>query len=348
MTVKATKTTRRPARPRKTDEERTAELTAIKATLDAAVKTLAESPDQWVEFLTTVSQFAARYSANNQLLIMAQCHSRGFQPTMVRPYGTRDKATGKARSGWAGGWLTLGRNVTKGQTGLKIYRPVLKRMTEEEAAAKGGNVRRDAKGRLPERIVGWALASVFDITQTEGDDVEVPAPLTISRKVRAPGGAMPELLTGEDTTGALDGIVKMIKDAGYSFDTVDPAELGGANGQTDGAAKRVTVRNDVEPLQILKTTVHELAHILCGHLDPSYAYSAHRGRAETEAESSAYVVLSALGVDSGGYSAPYVSSWAGTDMAMVSATAQTVVKVARKILAGIEAAEEPTDVELAA
>lgn len=326
------------ARPRKTEAERDAELTAIKADLDAAIERLANDPVQWVTFLDTVADFAAKYSANNQLLIMIQCLERGFQPTMVRPYGTRDKATGKARAGWAGGWLVMGRNVKSGEKALKIFRPNMRRMTEDEAAAHvartGHPVKRDADGRLPKRLVGFALAPVFDVAQTEGEPVELP---TFTRKLtyRAPGGARPELLTGDDTTGALDDIVKLIKSAGYTFELAPADTLHGANGVTNSMVKTVKVRDDVDGAQTIKTAVHELAHVLL-HVDSAFDYVAHRGRAETEAESVAYVVLRALGLDSEAYSAPYVATWAEADMSKVHATAQTVVKTARTILDALE------------
>lgn len=333
-------TTTRSKRVRKTDEEREQELTAIKADLDAAVERLANDPDQWVTFLDTVANFGARYSANNQLLILMQAEQRGFTPTMVRPYGTRDRRTGKPRAGWVGGWLVLGRHPRKGEKSLKVFAPVKRRMTDDDAAVHeartGRKVRRDAQGRLPQRVVSFTLASVFDLAQTDGDPVEVDT-VKVTRRFLAPGGQAPELLTGEDLTGALDDIVRLIKAEGYTFEWVPAASLGGANGRTVGGVKVVRVRDDVDGAHAVKTAVHELAHVLL-HMDASPEL--HRGRAETEAESVAYVVLRALGLDSQQYSAPYVAGWADGDMTQVRAAASTVVTTARRILSALEVSDD--------
>lgn len=342
--------TTRSRRPRKSPREREEEITQLKATLDAAVARLAADPDQWIEFLDVVATFAARYSFGNQLAILVQAAARGFTPTMVRPYGTRDRATGKPRAGWAGGWLALGRNVKKGEKALRIWRPVRKRYTEAEAAAlaaAGKPVRRDAHGRLPQRLVGFALASVFDLSQTDGEPVEVDT-VTVRRRVRAPGGVRARLLAGDDSTGALAEVIALIAEQGYAFERAERLSLGGANGDTDSRTRVVRVREDVEPAQAVKTAVHELAHILCGHVEPGYGYHAHRGRAETEAESVAYIVCGALGLDTGAYSAPYVAGWCEGDMSTVSEAGTRVVAVARRILTALdpedaEDAEDDTD-----
>lgn len=324
---------------RKTQEERDAEVAELKATLDSAVERLANSPEQWVEFLDVVADFAARYSFGNQLLILVQAQERGFSPTMARPYGTRDKKTRKPRSGWAGGWLALDRHVKKDETGLQIWRPNMVRMTEEEYAehlARGGRPVKRVNGKLPLVLRGFRIARVFDIAQTEGADVEVPS-ITVTRKVRAPGAARPELLTGDDSTGALDEIISMIKAQGYTFEWAAKGSIGGANGRTSPVFRTVKVRDDVDAAQAVKTSVHELAHILCGHVDDGFDYVAHRGEAETQAESVAYIVCGALGLNTEPYSAPYIATWAGGDMDKVRKCAETVVRVARQVLATLDA-----------
>ncbi len=50
---------------------------------------------------------------------------------------------------------------------------------------------------------------------------------------------------------------------GYSVGTVAGAdELGGANGTTDFAARRVLVRTDMDDAAMVKTLVHEAAHVV--------------------------------------------------------------------------------------
>jgi DNA primase len=56
-----------------------------------------------------------------------------------------------------------------------------------------------------------------------------------------------------------------------------------------------------------------------------------------EAESVAYMVCAALGVDSTGYSLPYVASWSGGDLDKVTATADRVIRCAHQVIAHLEA-----------
>jgi DNA primase len=50
----------------------------------------------------------------------------------------------------------------------------------------------------------------------------------------------------------------------------------------------------------------------------------------------AYVVCAGLGIDSAGYSLPYVASWSGGDVDKVTATANRVIGCARDVLGGLE------------
>ena len=50
----------------------------------------------------------------------------------------------------------------------------------------------------------------------------------------------------------------------------------------------------------------------------------------------AYVVCAGLGIDSAGYSLPYVASWSGGDVDKVTATANRVIGCARDVLTGLE------------
>jgi hypothetical protein len=124
----------------------------------------------------------------------------------------------------------------------------------------------------------------------------------------------------------------MIEDAGYRVDTVaGAAAIGGANGQTDWGHKIVLVRSDMDEAAMVKTLIHEAAHVLL-HTDPPGMYLP-RPLKEVEAESVAYVVASAHGMATGDYSFPYVASWAGEAGAKaVQATQLRVAKTSRQII----------------
>lgn len=104
----------------------------------------------------------------------------------------------------------------------------------------------------------------------------------------------------------------------------------------------MAVRPDVTPAQAVKTLVHELAHGIL-HGDGS---ARNRDVAEVEVESVAFVVCDALGLDTSGYSFPYVARWANGSIDNVKETADRVVECARQILAGLRA-EDTGEVTLA-
>ncbi len=326
-------------------EERDELVAKIKQDFDDRLARIAQQPDEWVTFIESVVQFGARYSLNNQILLLMQAEDRGMQPRYFMPYGGKD-----GRSGWRG----VGRHVRKGERAFKVWAPVRRRPTEEQARkweATGRAVPRDEHGRPRLALVGFRLANTFDVSQTEGEPFEVPS-IQRRREARIIGGQRAELLDGEDPTGAFDDVVKLIKDQGYTFELVPPGSdgLGDANGRTTrrGSVKRVCVRDDVGGAQRIKTTVHELAHILCGHLDDDPdPVELHRGRFETEAESVAHIVCGALGLDTRGYSDGYVLGWADGDMELIKMCAETILHVTKRILECLDpetdATISPTD-----
>jgi len=79
----------------------------------------------------------------------------------------------------------------------------------------------------------------------------------------------------------------------------------------------------------------ELGHLECGHVKDLPTYATCRGRCEVEAESVAYVVAAAHGLDASGYTfayLAYLAGWAGPDLSLVRQAAETVTKAARTIL----------------
>lgn len=67
----------------------------------------------------------------------------------------------------------------------------------------------------------------------------------------------------------------------------------------------VWVSPELEPVHAAKALAHELSHHFADHEKQQH----NRHEAEMVAESSAYVVMSHLGCDSGEYSFSYLASW---------------------------------------
>src|SRR5215831_17708750 len=123
----------------KTNAETTKELLD---TLSAEVEALRTS-EGWMAWLEVAKRFH-RYSPNNQMLIAWQCP----EATHVMGYGSKDKSTG---------WLSLGRQVRKGEKAIYILAPIVRK------------VRNEKTGEDEPRVVGFRGASVFDVSQTDGE-----------------------------------------------------------------------------------------------------------------------------------------------------------------------------------
>lgn len=203
-------------------------------------------------------------------------------------------------------WQKLGRQVSRGEKGLQILAPVTRTVEGED-------------GEDERRVVGFQVVHVFDVSQTGGD----PLP-----EVR------PSVLEGELPVH-WERVAELIRSADFGLEVAEVKRLGEANGITDWGDRTVVVRASLPGAQRFKTAVHELAHVRL-HEPTSGDRPDCRGVIEVEAESVAYMVCAALGVDSAGYSLPYVATWSGGDVERVSETADRVIRCARRMLNDIE------------
>jgi antirestriction protein ArdC len=204
-------------------------------------------------------------------------------------------------------WQALGRQVRKGEKGVAILAPVVTRrrpVDHDEETEQPGLVR---------VLRGFTVAHIFDVSQTDGP----PLP-----------EVGPALLDGNAPAQLWDRLAAQVAGAGF---TLTQGDCRPANGTTDFVARAVTVRDDVTDAQAAKTLAHELAHVLLH--DGTENATGCRGRAEVEAESVAYLVCAAAGLDTDGYSFPYVASWAGGDSDRVRTTADAAIGCASRIVA---------------
>lgn len=270
-------------------------LAAIHAQLLDQVERLTTSA-AWRATLTVAARFH-NYSPNNVLLIAAQ------RPDATRIAGYR-------------AWTQLGRQVRKGEHGISILAPVLRR-TDPNAAARNGttpSAQSPSKdGALPRVLAGFRVTHVFDISQTDGPDLP---------------GVQPALLDGASPLGLWSDLFDQVEAAGY---TVDYADLGEANGRTDFTDHTVVLHTSRSGAQLTKTLAHELAHISM-HAPDVRPDGMTRDTAEVEAESVAYVVTAAHGLFADDYSVPYLTGWAGGDVERIASSATRVLATSRTIL----------------
>lgn len=298
---------------------REAKLDALHERLTGAVEQLVSGED-WARALAFAARFRARSFANT-ILIFTQ-HQEAYGLGLV-PDPVPSHVAGYRQ------WQQLGRQVSKGQPGYQILAPVTGRFasaTPQDAESW----RRLGKGEKPRagetvrtKMVGVRPAYVWDASQTTGEPIPEPP--------------APRLLEGQAPAGLWEGLATQVDTAGFELRLVaDASEIFGANGLTDYTNRVVSVRADMDPAAQVKTLAHELGHVLLHGPDAGEARE-HRGIGEVEAESVALMVGAAHGMDTSGYTVPYVSTWAarveGQDpVEVVKATGERVRKTALGIL----------------
>lgn len=212
-------------------------------------------------------------------------------------------------------WQSMGRQVRKGEKGIAILAPSSRKVTETKD---------DGTEESRRIVTGFRVVYVFDIAQTEGDP--------IVETVRC------QLVEGEAPEGLWDALAAQVTGSGF---TLTRGDCGTANGWTKFDTNEVRVADSLSPAQACKTLAHELAHTI---LHREVDYHGCRGRWEVEAESVAYIVAAASGMDTDGYSLPYVAKWSAGDVSLVKETAERVVKTAKTILAAMEGGEDSTEI----
>jgi antirestriction protein ArdC len=255
------------------DEERAAKRAAERRQMAEAIEAL-RSSEGWQRWLTVRRHFRT-YSLHNQLLIAHQ------RPGATRVAGFRS-------------WLKLGYAVRKGERGIRIWAPCPpspKRRREWEE--KGADP--DERPRTFFRLV-----AVFDRSQVD------PLP-------DFPGGPLdldPPLapIEGTELAELLDPLCRLAASIGSEVD-FEPISAP-AHGFYEPSSRRIVIDNATASANAqVATLTHELAHALlrCERReeDPSLTYAEE----EVVVESVAYTVCSSLGLDSAGFSVPYMTSW---------------------------------------
>jgi len=151
-----------------------------------------------------------------------------------------------------------------------------------------------SEGEDVSEIRGFKLVPVFDISQTEGPDL----PDVVSK------------LEGLAPEGVFERLTEFAHSIGFRVERPESLDSG-ANGDTTHSLGLIRVVSANSEAQQAKTLAHEIGHALLH--DPEYATNMElaRGLKELEAESTAYVICTALGMDTSDYSFGYVLGWTG-------------------------------------
>ena len=293
-----------------TSEKPAEKLKEITDRLEQGITELFDS-ERYKEYLRVMSKFH-NYSFNNTLLI-----------AMQKP----DASLVAGFSAWKN---NFGRNVMKGQKGIKIIAPSPFKIRQEvekiDPHTQKPIIGKDGKPVTEEKeikIPAYKVVSVFDVSQTEGRE-------------------LPDIAVDE-----LTGDVDRYKDFFAALEKTSPVPIafenieGGSHGYYHLEDKRIAINEGMSELQTLKTAIHEIAHAKLHDIDLNAPKDEQprvdRRTREVEAESVAYTVCQHYGLDTSDYSFGYVAGWSsGRELSELKSSLETIRSAAAEIINSID------------
>ena len=294
-----------------TSEKPAEKLKEITDRLEQGITELFDS-ERYKEYLRVMSKFH-NYSFNNTLLIAMQ------------------KPDASLIAGFSAWKNNFGRNVMKGQKGIKILAPspfkIKKEMEKIDPQTQKAIIGKDGKPVTEEKeitIPAFKVVSVFDVSQTEGREI--------------PDIAV-NMLTGD---------VEHYKEVFAALEKTSPVPVGfekiegGAHGYYHLEDKRIALDEGMSELQTLKTLIHEIAHAKLHDIDLNAPLEDLENRPdrrtrEVQAESIAYTVCQHYGLDTSDYSFGYVAGWsAGRELTELKSSLETIRSTAAEIINSID------------
>lgn len=293
-----------------TSEKPAEKLKEITDRLEQGIAELFDS-ERYREYLKVMSKFH-NYSFNNTLLI-----------AMQKP----DASLVAGFSAWKN---NFGRNVMKGQKGIKIIAPSPFKIRQEvekiDPHTQKPIIGKDGKPVTEEKevkIPAYKVVSVFDVSQTEGKE-------------------LPDIAVDE-----LTGDVDRYKDFFAALEKTSPVPIafenigGGSHGYYHLEDKRIAINEGMSELQTLKTAIHEIAHAKLHDIDLNAPKDEQprvdRRTREVEAESVAYTVCQHYGLDTSDYSFGYVAGWSsGRELSELKSSLETIRSAAVEIINSID------------
>ena len=210
-------------------------------------------------------------------------------------------------------WKELGRQVMAKESALRILAPMTYKRDD------------GLEGEKTSEIRGFKMVPVFDISQTEGPEL----PDVVSK------------LEGLAPEGVFEKLTVFAESIGFRVERPESLESG-ANGDTTHSEGRIRVVASNSEAQQAKTLAHEIGHALLHDPESPATKDVARGLKELEAESCAYVICTALDMDTSGYSFGYVAGWAGGGpeaMQGIKESAARIQKAATAVLKTFEVDE---------
>lgn len=262
------------------------------------------SEGELAEFLKFMARFR-RYSPANMALIFAQCR----HATRVAGIKT---------------WNSLGRRVKRGEKGIAILAPTVKKITVRETNPQTG----EETEREEDRLVGFHVTHVWDVSQTEGKPLPEPP-----AEKKVPGGEAARFIWDRLLAACPFPVV---------WGVTDPR----AKGEFHPRTGEIRLDPALDEGMKAKVLLHETAHGLACRMNldgPEYrvnlgAEEAY-ARGEAIAEGAAFIAGHNFGLNTSGYSFEYVAGWV-QDAEKLLDWAEAVQEVARVLIELVESDED--------
>lgn len=249
------------------------------------IKLIRNSEDykRWLNFYDGFHQ----YSFNNTMLIYMQNPSA----SLCAGFNT---------------WKNKKRYVKAGEKGLKILAPITETVLREVPVLDDdGKPILDENGKeqtkkVKEKVFTnkFYVTSTFDISQTVGEPIPELSYSGTSEKV--------------ENYGALKKVLEEI--APFPVEYTDELQEG-CDGRCSYTAEQIYIRNDMEEAKTVEVLIHEIGHAYMHDKTRFEEAKEHlkvisdRDSREIQAESLSYIVTHKLGLDTSGFSFPYIAAW---------------------------------------
>lgn len=249
------------------------------------IKLIRNSEDykRWLNFYDGFHQ----YSFNNTMLIYMQNPSA----SLCAGFNT---------------WKNKKRYVKAGEKGLKILAPITETVLREVPVLDDdGKPILDENGKeqtkkVKEKVFTnkFYVTSTFDISQTEGEPIPELSYSGTSEKV--------------ENYSALKKVLEEI--APFPVEYTDELQEG-CDGRCSYTAEQIYIRKDMEDAKTVEVLIHEIGHAYMHDKTRFEEAKEHlkvisdRDSREIQAESLSYIVTHKLGLDTSGFSFPYIAAW---------------------------------------
>ena len=225
-------------------------------------------------------------------------------------------------------WQELDRHVNKGSKAIHIVAPIVAKLTKEEKERLKTD---DDYG-----IKGYRTIPVFDVSDTSGKELKYADDFITSDYTTKETERFSELEIKE--------VAKIIESKYHvpiSFEKINDEDIKGYYFPKDHS---ITISSELTKTEQLKTLFHEFAHSQLHNKKAMEEYPEllSKPHKEAQAESVAFLTMSALNIDTSNYSVGYVSTWA-RDINLMKQAFDIATTAKEKVLKQLENQENQTN-----